>query len=110
MILLSSVIQTFEAEFMATYQNTLLPSQRKALDALKQCRTTQSLGVMVQCDGCEKQVFIAHSCGHRSCPHCQHHGSSRPSLVFTAFRHLSIKASNGWNGNSTDKCLPGIFC
>jgi len=43
MMLLSSIIQTFEAEFLATYQNALLPSQHKALTALKLCRTTQSL-------------------------------------------------------------------
>jgi hypothetical protein len=27
MMLLSSIIQTFEADFLAAYQNTLLPSQ-----------------------------------------------------------------------------------
>ncbi|EGW23557.1 IS91 family transposase [Methylobacter tundripaludum] len=75
MMLLSSIIQTFEADFLATYQNALLPSQRKALAALKQCRTTQSPVMLAQCDGCEKQVFIPHSCGHRNCPHCQHHES-----------------------------------
>jgi hypothetical protein len=71
-MMLSSIIQTFEAEFLTTYQNALLPSQRKALTALKQCRTTQSPVMMAQCDGCDKQVFIPHSCGHRNCPHCQH--------------------------------------
>ena len=76
MMLLSSIIQTFEAEFLATYQNAL-PSQRKALTALKQCRTTQSPVMLAQCDGCEKQVFIPHSCGHRNCPHCQHHESQQ---------------------------------
>jgi len=74
---LSSIIQTFEADFLAAYQNTLLPSQRKALDALKQCRTTQSPVMLAQCDGCEKQVLIPHSCGHRSCPHCQHYESQQ---------------------------------
>jgi len=77
MILLSTIIQTFEADFLAAYQNALLPSQRKALAALKQCRTTQSPVMMAQCDGCEKQVFIPHSCGHRNCPHCQHHESQQ---------------------------------
>lgn len=76
MILLSSIIQTFEAEFLATYQN-VLPSQLKALAALKQCRTTQSPVMLAQCDGCEKQVFIPHSCGHRNCPHCQHYESQQ---------------------------------
>ena len=77
MMLLSSIIQTFEAEFLATYQSTLLPSQHKALTALKQCRTTQSPVMLAQCDGCEKQIFIPHSCGHRNCPHCQHHESQQ---------------------------------
>jgi hypothetical protein len=77
MMLLSSIIQTFEAEYLATYQNALLPSQRKALTALKQCRTTQSPVMLAQCDGCEKQLFIPHSCGHRNCPHCQHHESQQ---------------------------------
>src|SRR5664279_2539891 len=76
MIRLSSIIQSFEAEFLSTYK-AALPSQLKALSALKQCRTTQSLGLLVQCDGCEKQIFIPHSCGHRNCPHCQHHESQQ---------------------------------
>jgi hypothetical protein len=46
MILLSLIIQNFEAEFLATYK-TVLPSQLKALSALKQCRTTQSPVMMV---------------------------------------------------------------
>ena len=29
------------------------------------------------CDGCEEQSFLPHSCGHRSCPHCQAHESQR---------------------------------
>lgn len=77
MRLLSSIIQTFEAEFLANYQSSLLSSQRKALSALKQCRTTQSPVMLAQCDGCDKQVFIPHSCGHRNCPHCQHHESQQ---------------------------------
>jgi hypothetical protein len=76
MMLLSSIIQTFETEFLATYK-AVLPSQLKALSALKQCRTTQSPVMMAQCDGCDKQVFIPHSCGHRNCPHCQHHESQQ---------------------------------
>jgi len=76
MIRLSSIIQSFEAEFLSTYK-AVLPSQLKALSALKQCRTTQSPVMMALCDGCEKQVFIPHSCGHRNCPHCQHYESQQ---------------------------------
>jgi hypothetical protein len=76
MIRLSSIIQNFEAEFLSTYK-AVLPSQLKALSALRQCRTTQSPLMMALCDGCEKQVFIPHSCGHRNCPHCQHYESQQ---------------------------------
>jgi hypothetical protein len=44
---------------------------------MKQCRTTQSPVLLAQCDDCEKQIFIPHSCGHRNCPHCQHHESQQ---------------------------------
>jgi len=109
MILLSAIIQTFEAEFLADYQDALLPSQRQALAALKQCRTAQSSVMLAQCADCDSQRFVPHSCGHRHCPHCQQHGSSRPSLAFTAFRLLSIKASNGWNANCKGRCPLSTF-
>ena len=77
MILLSSIIQTFEADFLARYQNSMLPSHRKALAAMKQCRTTQSPMMLAQCDRCDRQKLTPHSCGHRHCPHCQHHESQQ---------------------------------
>ena len=77
MILLSLIIKTFEAEFLAHYQGSILPSQRKALAAMKQCRTTQSPVMLAQCEGCASQVYVPHSCGHRNCPHCQQHESQQ---------------------------------
>lgn len=75
MILLSSVIDQFEADFLNTYQGQVLPAQRKALNALKICRTKFSPVMQVSCADCEHQCFVPHSCGHRNCPHCQHHES-----------------------------------
>lgn len=75
MILLSSVIDQFEADFLNTYQGQVLPAQRKALNALKICRTKFSPVMQVSCTDCEHQRFVPHSCGHRNCPHCQHHES-----------------------------------
>lgn len=42
MIMLSSVIDQFEADFLSAFQGQILPSQLKALAALKICRTQQS--------------------------------------------------------------------
>jgi len=77
MIALSSVIEQFEADFLDQYQSRILPSQLKALQALKICRTRHSPVMRVQCTDCEHHAFVPHSCGHRNCPHCQHHESQR---------------------------------
>jgi len=77
MILLSSIIETFEAEFLAQYQDAILPSQSFALSAMKRCRTRLSPRMLAQCRACDEQLFVPHSCGHRHCPHCQHHESQQ---------------------------------
>jgi hypothetical protein len=77
MILLSSLIDQFEADLLASYQDVLLPGHRQALTAMKHCRTVQSRMMQAQCEDCEKLSFIPHSCGHRHCPHCQQHESQQ---------------------------------
>ena len=77
MILLSAIIETFEADLLEHYQDSLLPSHRHALAAMRQCRTTLSPMMLAACDDCNSQRFVPHSCGHRSCPHCQQHESQQ---------------------------------
>jgi hypothetical protein len=79
MILLSSIIQRFETEFLAQYQDSLLPSHLKALAAMADCRTSASPAMLAHCNDCDHQLLVPHSCGHRSCPHCQHHESPHPA-------------------------------
>jgi hypothetical protein len=33
--------------------------------------------MQVQCAGCDQHKLVPHSCGHRLCPHCQHHESQQ---------------------------------
>jgi hypothetical protein len=77
MMLLSSIIGTFEAEFLLQYQNSILPGHQRALAAMKHCRTALSPRMQAQCVECDEQIFVPHSCGHRNCPHCQHHESQQ---------------------------------
>lgn len=77
MILLSSIIKTFEQSFIAQYGSRLLPSHRKALSAMRICRTQYSPKMLVACHDCERQRYVPHSCGHRNCPHCQAHESQQ---------------------------------
>ena len=91
MIRLSSIIEAFEAQCLAKYDSRLLPGHRKALAAMKQCRTALSPRMQVQCADCDEQRFVPHSCGHRLCPHCQHHESQQ------------------WLEHQLDKQVPGEY-
>ena len=77
MIRLASVIDTFEADFRAQYRDRLSAEQFQALAAMKNCRTHASPKMQVQCTACERHILVPHSCGHRNCPHCQHHESQQ---------------------------------
>jgi len=77
MIRLAAVIETFEADFLAQYRDRLRPEHYRALAAMKQCRTHASPMMQVKCSECEHQKLVPHSCGHRHCPHCQHHESQQ---------------------------------
>jgi hypothetical protein len=77
MIRLATVIETFEADFLAHFRDRLTSEHYRALSAMKQCRTQASPMMQVKCTGCEHQKLVPHSCGHRHCPHCQHHESQQ---------------------------------
>lgn len=77
MIRLAALIHRFEGAFLARYGERLLPSQRRALHAIQRCRTPGNLHLRVGCPACDYQARVPHSCGHRSCPHCQQHEGQR---------------------------------
>jgi hypothetical protein len=77
MIRLAAVINTFEEEFLTQYRDRLRPEHTQALAAMKHCRTQASAKMQVNCTECEHQILVPHSCGHRHCPHCQHHESQQ---------------------------------
>ena len=77
MIRLATVIETFAADFLAQYRNRLTAEHYRALTALQQCRSDASPMMQVKCTGCDHQKLVPHSCGHRHCPHCQHHESQQ---------------------------------
>lgn len=76
MIRLADLIAEFEPELHHKYGPRLLPSHFKALSALKACRSRFAPHMLATCSGCQTQAVLPHSCGHRACPHCQHHDSA----------------------------------
>ena len=73
MIALAELIERLEPALLQRYQHRLLPSQHQALAAMKRCRTRFAPRMLAQCAACGDERSVPHSCGHRSCPHCQHH-------------------------------------
>ena len=77
MIRLAAVIAQFEADFMTQFRHRLSFEQLRALSAIRHCRSPASPMMQLQCEGCDHQKLVPHSCGHRLCPHCQHHESQQ---------------------------------
>ena len=74
----ADVFRTYEGEFLAQWGRVLNPQQRKAFQAIRDCRTA-ALGrhaeYAEQCDTCGHLAISYNSCRDRHCPKCQ--GSSR---------------------------------
>lgn len=77
MIPLAEVIARHEAAYLQQYRHAILPSHRQALAAMKSCRTALAPRMLARCSACDERRLVPHSCGHRNCPHCQHHESQQ---------------------------------
>ena len=75
MIRLAQVIDRFKADLLQRY--TLSEEQQRALTATQFCRSSASPKMLAECTACDHRAVIPHSCGHRHCPHCQHHQSQQ---------------------------------
>ena len=74
-MLLSAIVSQFRDRFFERYGATILPSHKRALQAMLGCRQEHGPHMLARCSDhcCGHQAYIPHSCGHRSCPHCQNH-------------------------------------
>lgn len=63
------VIERFIEPFWARYASTITVEQRKALQAMLQCRTPALGGHRYACS-CGQTHHAFHSCNHRLCPQC----------------------------------------
>lgn len=69
---LQRLIQHYSDPLTTHYGRQLLPSHRRALDAMLACRR-QCGEFYTACDHCGTRDCVPLSCGHRNCPRCQHH-------------------------------------
>ena len=73
---LSDLFVRTRQELEETYGSRLLPEQRRAMEAIIQCRTDGSAKTLMVCPGCHTFHWHYHSCSHRSCPQCQNHSTT----------------------------------
>ena len=74
-MMLSSIINRYHDAYRSKYR--VLPGQAKAIRSILSCRTEGSGELYVKCPDCNSQELKPLSCGHRSCPKCQNHETSR---------------------------------
>lgn len=74
---IKDIIEEYRAAFEEKYSMELLPGQARALESMLRCRTPECGEMLVECPACGAAVLHPHSCGHRSCPRCQNHESTR---------------------------------
>jgi len=67
---IAQIVESYGEPLLQKYHHRLLPSHRRALNAMLACR--QSCGdVQAHCKSCSSHSTFPLSCGHRSCPKCQ---------------------------------------
>ena len=74
---LATIIEHYRDRFMAQYGHRLTRDQQRALAATLACRTAECGELLLDCPACQTAQTRFRSCGHRSCPRCQHHDASR---------------------------------
>jgi Putative transposase/Transposase zinc-binding domain len=70
MIELADVFRRFAADYLAAHGASMLPSHRRAIEDILNCRTAALGGQVWRCEACNSAVFSYHSCNNRSCPKC----------------------------------------
>jgi hypothetical protein len=70
MIEIADVFRRFAADYVSTHGTSMLPSHRRAIEDILDCRTAALGGQVWRCDACDTEMFSYHSCGNRNCPKC----------------------------------------
>jgi len=69
---LAAIFRQYGPAYRQKYRDRLLPSHRRAMRAIEQCRTAALGGQVYTCAPCDQVQYRYHSCRNRHCPKCQH--------------------------------------
>jgi hypothetical protein len=70
MVELAEIVGRHGEAYLSRFGAQILPSHRRALSDITDCRTTTLGGRLFACDACDHQHYAYHSCNNRSCPKC----------------------------------------
>jgi hypothetical protein len=67
---LADVFRRFAADYLSAHGASMLPSHRRAIEDILNCRTAALGGQVWRCEQCDTEIFSWHSCRNRGCPKC----------------------------------------
>jgi Putative transposase/Transposase zinc-binding domain len=68
----ADVLRRDGPDYQARFGADLLPSHRRAMEALSPCRPEALGGQLLPCERCAQEHDVSHSCRHRRGPTCHH--------------------------------------
>lgn len=73
----ATIAERYLTRFKSRHGASTTQDQWSALNAILGCRAGQYGQMMLSCPACAWQSTRPQSCGHRSCPQCQHHSTTQ---------------------------------
>src|SRR5438105_6104686 len=70
MLEVAEIFRLHGPEYRAKFGAAMLPSHRRAMQDIEQCRTVALGGQVYFCNQCQAERFSYHSCKNRHCPKC----------------------------------------
>src|SRR6266568_2138853 len=71
MVELAEIFRLHGPAYRQKFGVRMLPSHRRAMQDIEQCRTESLGGQLYLCKQCDQQRYSYHSCKNRHCPKCQ---------------------------------------
>lgn len=72
MLTLAEVLRRHWPDYQRRFGGNILPSHRRAVQCILNCRTPAMGAQIYRCVDCGKDHYVYHSCQHRACPQCGH--------------------------------------
>ena len=71
MVEVADIFRLHGPAYREKFGDRMLPSHRRAMQDIEQCRTESLGGQVYFCQQCQEQRYSYHSCKNRHCPKCQ---------------------------------------